>query len=80
MMFLQGFIHLHTNIDYRLFLCIADRAARSTNPRNYEVLRPNLAKGAPSFSRYSARERHDEAVVLMTWDPWEEAKAVSGDL
>lgn len=27
---------------------------------NYEVLRPNLAKGAPSFSRYSARERHEE--------------------
>ena len=24
------------------------------------MLRPNLAKGAPSFSRYSARERHEE--------------------
>ena len=30
-------------------------------PRNYEVLRPSLAKGAPSFGRYSAREVPQEA-------------------
>lgn len=38
------------------------------SPRNYEVLRPSLAKGAPSFSRYSAREaakQEDLRVVIF---------------